>query len=269
MEGILLPDSKYFEKMAHTQGKRLINFSVDQSGIAHLKMLDKEGKNGLTPHFVEQLIDSLEELKSDERVKVIIMSGLADVFCSGADLDTLIKLCKREIQPVDIVLSKMILDMPVPVISAMEGHAIGGGLALGLCADIAILAKESRYGCSFINMGFTPGMGITKLMEHYMSPAIAQEMQYTGDFYQGKDLIGKTNINYILPKAEVFQKASTLAEGIAEKPRKALSVLKRYQSMQRRKMFEETYTIETMMHELTFNEEEILKIIKENYVKYK
>jgi len=71
-----------------------------------------------------------------------------------------------------------------------------------------------------------------------------------------------------LPKAEVLEKAEILAEALAEKPRKALSVLKRYQSMQRRKTFEETYSIETMMHELTFNEEEILTIIQENYVKY-
>lgn len=247
----------------------IIKFSIDPSGIANLQMLDTEGKNGLTPDFVEALIHVLTELKTNEEVKVLIMSGLQDVFCSGADLDTLIKLCKKEIKPVDIVLSKLILDIPVPVISAMEGHAIGGGLALGLCADMTILAEESRYGCSFMNMGFTPGMGITKLLEHYMSPAMAQEMQYTGNFYQGKNLIGKTNFNYILPKTEVLDKAQMLAEALSEKPRKALSVLKRYQSMQRRKIFEETYTIETMMHELTFNEEEILKIIKDNYVRYK
>jgi hypothetical protein len=96
-----------------------------------------------------------------------------------------------------------------------------------------------------------------------MSPAMAQEMQYTGDFYQGKNLIGKTNLNYILPKVEVQEKAESLALAIAEKPRRALTVLKRYQSMQRRKLFEETYSIETMMHELTFNEEEILKIIQD------
>ena len=168
----------------------------------------------------------------------------------------------------DIILSKMILDIPVPVISAMEGHAIGGGFALGLCADIAVLAEESRYGCSFMNMGFTPGMGITKLLEHYMSPAIAQEMQYTGNFYQGRSLIGKTNFNYIIPKAEVLERAQILAETMAEKPRKALSVLKRYQSMERRKTFEETYSIETMMHELTFDQNEILKTIEENYVRY-
>jgi polyketide biosynthesis enoyl-CoA hydratase PksI len=119
-----------------------------------------------------------------------------------------------------------------------------------------------------MNMGFTPGMGITKLMEHYMSPAIAQEMQYTGMFYQGRHLIGKTNFNYILPKADVLDKAQQLAEAMSDKPRKALSVLKRYQSMTRRKTFEETYSIETMMHELTFDQTEILKTIQENYVKY-
>lgn len=247
--------------------KHLIALSIDNSGIANLQMQDVAGKNALSPHFIERLIQVIQEVKANEKIKVLILSGTAEIFCSGADLDTLVKLVKKEILPVDIILSKMLLDIQIPVIAAMAGHAIGGGLALGLCADIAILAEESRYSCSFMNMGFSPGMGITKLMEHYMSPAIAQEMQYTGDYYSGKSLIGKTSFNYILPKAEVLEKANILAEAIAEKPRKSLSVLKRYQSMARRKMFEETYSIETMMHEITFNEEETLKKIQENYVK--
>lgn len=247
----------------------LVSLTLSPYGIGTMQMHDTDGKNGLSHKFIEELIHCLNSARSNEELKVLIITGLPDVFCSGADIDTLIKLCKKEIKPGDIVLPKMILDIPVPVISAMEGHAIGGGLALGFCADIAILAEESRYGCSFLNMGFTPGMGITKLMEHYMSPAIAQEMQYTGNFYLGSSLKGKTNINYILPKAEVLEKAQIIAEGIAEKPRKALSVLKRYQSMERRKIFEETISIETMMHELTLNEIETLKIIQENYVRYK
>jgi polyketide biosynthesis enoyl-CoA hydratase PksI len=253
--------------MKTSKSKELIQFILDSSGVGRMHMADAVGKNALNPAFTDALIDCFKEAKNEKNLKVLVITGLSDVFCSGADLDTLEKLCKKELKPVDIILPKMILDIPVPVIAAMEGHAIGGGLALGLCADIAILAEESRYGCSFINMGFTPGMGITKLMEHYMSPAVSQEMQYTGKFYQGRDLKGKTNFNYILPKDVVLEKALSLAEAIAEKSRKALFVLKRYQSMHRRRMFEETYSIETMMHELTFNEEEILKILKENYVR--
>lgn len=255
--------------MSTSKSHKLVTLSCDKSGIATMNMADKEGKNGLTPEFVDALMECLNEAKLNEEIKVLVMTGTKDVFCSGADLNTLVRLTKKELKPVDIVLSKMLLDIPVPVIAAMEGHAIGGGLALGCCADMAILAEESRYGCSFMNMGFSPGMGITKLMEHYMSPAISQEMQYTGNFYQGKSLIGKTNFNYILPKAEVLEKAYAIAEAMAEKPRQALSVLKRYHSMQRRQKFEETFTLETMMHELTFNQEEILKIIEQNYVRYK
>ena len=59
-----------------------------------------------------------------------------------------------------------------------------------------------------------------------------------------------------------------LAEAIATKPRKSIVTLKRYQSMERRKTYEETFSIESMMHELTFDQTEILKIIQENYVKY-
>ena len=240
----------------------------DENGIANIQMIDVAGKNGLTPHFVEELIACINETKSNESFKVLVMTGTPEIFNSGADLKTLERLSNKEMKPVDIILTKMMLDIPIPIIAAAEGHAIGGGLALTVCADMTIIAEESRYGCSFMNMGFTPGMGITKLMEHYMSPAIAQEMQYTGLFYQGRHLKGKTNFNYILPKAEVVDKAMQLAEAIAEKPRKALVTLKRYQSMARRKMFEETFSIETMMHELTFDQTEILKTIQENYVKY-
>jgi len=247
---------------------KLVYIHYITPNIANICMNDVSGKNGLTHGFITDFVSCLNEAKSNEDIKTVVLSGLPDVFCSGADIGTLRKLCKNEMKAVDIVLSRMILHLPVPVISAMEGHAIGGGLAVGLCADIAIIAEESRYGCSFMNMGFTPGMGITKLMENFISPSLAQEMQYTGIFYKGKEFIGKSSFNYILPKSEVKDKALILAEAIAEKPRKSLLVLKNYQSMQRRKTFEETLTIESMMHEITLAQKETMEIIEENYVKY-
>ena len=144
--------------MNHFRKKDLIKLECDAYGIANLQMLDVAGKNSLSPDFVESLIHYLQEIKNNEEIKVLLISGTSDIFCSGADLDTIVKLCKKEIKPVDIILSKMLLDIPIPVISAMEGHAIGGGLALGLCADIAILAEESRYGCSFINKSGSCGI---------------------------------------------------------------------------------------------------------------
>ena len=91
-----------------------------------MQMQDVAGKNALSPHFVERLIEVIQEVRADEKIKVLILSGMQDIFCSGADLDTLVKICKKEILQVDIILSKMLLDIQIPVIAAMEGHAIGG-----------------------------------------------------------------------------------------------------------------------------------------------
>jgi GTP-binding protein len=134
------------------------------------------------------------------------------------------------------------------------------------------LWKLDDRGRMFVSVGdvLYEGMIIgihTRDNDLVVNPVREKKLIYTGNYYLGRELKGKTNFNYILPKSEVLEKANSIAEAMAEKPRKALSVLKRYQSMHRRKMFEETYSIETMMHELTFNEEEILKIIQENYVR--
>jgi polyketide biosynthesis enoyl-CoA hydratase PksI len=231
-------------------------------------MADAAGKNGLTQPFIDSFVDCLNEIKANEGVRAVLLTGLSDIFCSGADLDTLRKMCRNELKPIDIVLSRMILNLPVPVIAAMEGHAIGGGFAVGLCADMVVLAEESRYGCSFMNMGFTPGMGITKLIEHFVAPSLAHEMMYTGTFYKGKQFIGKSSFNYIVPRSEVREKAFYLAQTVAEKPRLSLAVLKSYLSLQRRKSFEETLTMESMMHDITLHQESMAAYIEANYVKY-
>jgi polyketide biosynthesis enoyl-CoA hydratase PksI len=243
----------------------VLNATIENQ-IGMLQLHDPSTQNALTPHMVTELEAAVMQLSTHPLVRVILLYGLPSVFCSGADKDTLLKIGNGTILPVDIRLSKVFLDIPIPVISAMEGHAIGGGLALGCCADMAFIALESRYGCSFMNMGFTPGMGSTKLLEHFMGPAISQELLYGGEFKKGRTLLHKTHFNGILTQKEVFPAALNLATRIAEKPRESLLTLKRYLSMSRRKTFEETYTLESMMHDITFRKPTIFTEITENYV---
>jgi polyketide biosynthesis enoyl-CoA hydratase PksI len=155
--------------------------------------------------------------------------------------------------------------VPVPVIAAMEGHAVGGGLALGLCADIILIARESSYGCNFMNLGFTPGLGTTRLLEHVLSPAIAHEMLYTGQVFRGTHFEGRSGFNYILPRAQVRPQAMDLAARIAEKPRPAIEALKRVLSLGKRQAFEEARTAEAMMHTITFAGPDVRRLIEENY----
>lgn len=244
-----------------------ISINYLEDSIAIVKMQDALKKNALTPRFVADLFGIIDRIIQNQSIKVVILAGLEEVFCSGADRETLLELGNGQIKPTDILLPKKMLDIPVPVIAAMSGHAIGGGFALGLCADIILIAKESRYGCSFMNLGFTPGMGITKLLENVLSPTIAHEIQFTGEFKLGKEFIGKSGFNEILSKKEVLPKAIDIAQRIIEKPRTALEILKRYLSMAKRQCFEETITLETMMHQISFSLPNIQEVINDNYIK--
>jgi polyketide biosynthesis enoyl-CoA hydratase PksI len=174
-------------------------------------------------------------------------------------------LCQGGVVPTDIVLAKAVLDVPVPVIAAMEGHGVGGGLALGLAADIVMIARESRYGATFMNMGFTPGMGMTRLLQHVVSPAIAAELLFSGELKKGSWFEGRSGFNAILPREEVRPRALDLAARIADKPRPSLELLKRTLSIGRRQAFEETHTLESLMHMLSFSGPEVLRRIEEQH----
>lgn len=243
-----------------------ITLTIDEDQIGTLAMHDEAGKNAFDEEFAHLLAAKFAEASAHPTIKVLVLLGLPDVFSSGAPRSLLGKLARNEVKPTDLTLSKALLDVPVPTIAAMEGHATGGGLALGVCADIVMLARESRYGASFMSLGFTPGMSITRQLEHVFSPAIAHELLYTAEFRKGSELEGRCGANYILPRAELREMAYSVAARIAEKPRLALETLKRTLAIRRRQTFEETLAIESLMHAVTFKQSALLSQIEESYV---
>ncbi len=249
-----------------SSNNELVTCKVAADSVALIEMRDEAGHNALSEAFVESLLAAITRAVALEATKVIVLAGGRQVFSAGAPKELLRRLLDGDIRPADIGLPRHLLAVPVPMIAAMEGHATGGGFALGLCADIVIIARESRYGCSFLNMGLTPGMGTTRLLEHCLSTAVAHELMFTGEFRRGADFEGHGGFNYVLPRAEVRAKAMDVAARIAEKPRAALETLKRGLAERRRGAFEEAYALETKMHRAALAQPEIRRLIEEEYV---
>jgi polyketide biosynthesis enoyl-CoA hydratase PksI len=143
----------------------IISIEQPSDGIAVLFMKDYEHKNTFTDEFVHTLMEKIDELRNVNGLKCVIMRGLRDIFSAGASKDNLLQLCEGELSVKDFALSEAVCHIPVPVIAAMEGGALGGGFVLGLCCDIVILAERSMYGVNFTSLGFTPGMGCTRLLQ--------------------------------------------------------------------------------------------------------
>jgi polyketide biosynthesis enoyl-CoA hydratase PksI len=243
----------------------IIAWSMDHNKIATLTMQDTARKNVFSHEFVHEFLRCLDEVEAAEP-HVMVIKGLDDVFSGGADKESLMELAEGKIVVRDLVISERLINTTFPVISAMEGHAMGGGLVIGLCSDMVIMANESRYGAVFMNMGFTPGMGTTTLLPLLFGQYVAAEMMFTGRRYKGKELIEKgAQVNAIVPKADVLGRAMDLARHIAEKNPKSVRLLKYTLSAPKKKLLIEARLQEDMMHALSFGYPETQAIIRDTY----
>jgi polyketide biosynthesis enoyl-CoA hydratase PksI len=238
-----------------------------EAGIFLLNINDSDHENRLKEELFCELIAALKNLSLEPTSKVVIVTGRPDVFCAGGSLDFLRKLARGEAQEKDLfVLPNEILSFPVPVIGALQGHAVGGGLMLALCCDILVASESSRYGVNFTNMGFTPGMGTTSLLPALVGPHFASEMILTGKLYKGRELKGRGLFNYVVPAEEVLDVALDIACRIAEKPRHVLEMLKETLSLPRRQALQESMFREHLMHKICFSRSDTAAHIEATYL---
>ncbi len=245
----------------------VITFTVDPNGVGWFKLNDEKGKNVFSETFIADFVRTMDEVEAlREPPRVMVLCGLHDVFCAGADKNTLMALTEGKILVKDLILSERLLNAEFPIIAAMEGHALGGGLALACCSDIVIAAKESRYGAVFMSMGFTPGMGITTLLADMVGPFVANEMMFTAKRFKGIELERmNTNINRFVTKMRVINVAKDLARQIAEKNPASIRLLKYTLSARKRQLLNEARKQEDLMHRISFGYSETRKIIDEFY----
>lgn len=233
--------------------------------VAVLTLADPVAHNALGEAMVGAITRAFDEAGRDRSVHAVVLAADGPTFSAGAPAEFLVRLAAGDLQSSDLLLPRALLDCPVPVVSAMAGQAVGGGFTLGLSADVVCLARESRYGFSFMNLGFTPGMGTTVLCEHVLAPAIAHELMFTGEMRRGADFV-RTGVNHVVARAEVDAVARDVAARIAEKPRPAVEALKRALSLPRRRAFDGAMTLETLMHQVTIGAPGAIDRIQAGYV---
>lgn len=242
----------------------MVRVTVDD-GVTEVRLDDPATGNALGEAMVSAIGTAVSDAAAAPQCRVVLLTGAGDTFSSGAPAALLAQFAQGERHPADIRLPRVLLDCPVPVIAAMAGHAVGGGFALGLAADLVCVARESRYGFTFMNMGFTPGMGTTALASHVLTPAVAHELLYSGELRRG-DAFSGAGVNVVAARADVVPRARDLARRIAEKPRHALEALKRTLSLPRRQAFEQALTLESLMHQVTLGAPGAADTIRATYV---
>jgi polyketide biosynthesis enoyl-CoA hydratase PksI len=241
-------------------GKEVVTLEEIAPGVAQITMADKAGKNTFTQDLIDGLQDCFSRL-CEPRYKVAILTGYENYFACGGTKEELISFHRGELTFDQLSFYRIALDCEIPVIAAMQGHAIGGGFVLGLYADMVVLGWENIYTANFMRYGFTPGLGATLIVPARLGEPLGQELLFTGHNYRGEEL-ARRGIPYpVVPKKQVLERAQTMAQSLAEKPRLSLTLLKRHFAGPLRQRLSEFVQHELKMHEATFKQPEVEKRI--------
>lgn len=189
--------------------------------------VDHPPVNALDVVTLKELSATMDELLTNDEVKAIIITGGGQLaFVAGADINEFTKVntaaeAKDLISIGQNTFSK-IAQSPKPVIAAINGVALGGGMELALACHIRIIGDRAKIGQPEINLGIIPGWGGTQRLTRIVGRAKAVELILTGDTITAQEALRLNIVNAVVPGGEVLKRAKDMAKKIAQKGGKAI-----------------------------------------------
>jgi enoyl-CoA hydratase/carnithine racemase len=222
----------------------------------------------LGPQWVARCATALTELADDAEVRVVILAGDGRYFSAGASRQALTNEDERGAL-LDYVAraAPILLGTPIPIVAAAAGHAVGGGLLVALWCDVIALAEESLYGLNFMQLGFTPGMGATHVVHEAFGGPLGRELLLTGRVLTGREIMQASCplSHAVSPRAQVMERALSIARSIADAPRQSVERLKRNLAERRHEGLARALEAEAADHAHLFADPTISAEIRERY----
>lgn len=204
-----------------------IRLEWKNNDVAVVMMEEREARNTFSDAFTSGLRSAFDKIADNKQARAVVLHGYDNYFSCGGTRDQLVRLSESRLAYTDIMDFEMLLRCEIPVVAAMQGHAIGGGFVFGAYADIIILSEHSVYNTNFMHFGFTPGMGATFIIPHRLGRVLGWEMLLTGRNYRGGELRDRGVPLQVTKQSNVVDLALQQAEHLAQKPALSLRLLKR------------------------------------------
>lgn len=199
--------------------------------IATITINRPENLNALNPDVLQGLLLALDKIPSTVDISALIVTGKGEkAFVAGADVVSMAGLGQRAISDYAELghrALRAIESFPVPVIAAVNGYALGGGLELALACDIVIAADSAKVGQPEINLGIIPGFGGTQRLIQRCGIGAARRLCLTGDMIDATEALRIGLFDQIVAPAELAATARAMAERIASKAPLAVRSAKR------------------------------------------
>jgi enoyl-CoA hydratase len=181
------------------------------TGVAVVTFNRPEKYNALSSALLRAFDHAMAELSADHELRAIVLTGADPAFCAGLDLNELGEgggsFGPHGQDPLH--------DSPVPVIAAVNGVTVTGGLEIALACDFRIASDRARFADTHARVGVTPGWGLTARLPQAVGQSWARQMSFTGDFVDAPLALRIGLVNEVVPHGELLARCTELAASIA------------------------------------------------------
>lgn len=215
--------------MAQSRSSERVRLDIDD-GIA-IVTLDRPNKlNALYPEMILRLVDVIEEVRRDNKVRAMVLRGEGRAFCAGDDLspEDRFKYGPPDLQTrMRTGFPRAVVDMITlrkPIVGIVQGYAVGAGLDLALACDFRFSDPQTRYGAVYVTRGL--GGGSTYLLPRFVGLGRATELLLLGRFIEMEEALRLGLVTEVVPKEQLEERAMALARKLAKGPTQAYGAIK-------------------------------------------
>lgn len=198
-----------------------------EEGIAILSVERPEALNALNRDLIDEMDVHIENVMNDKELRCLVLHSNKN-FAAGADVKAMVN-CNEEEASAFIFSPtyNKIADLQIPVIAAIEGYALGGGMELAMTADIRIAGESAKMGFPEVTLGIMPGAGGTIRVPRVIGVAKAKELIFTGDVISAQKAEAMGLVNQVTADSQVLPEAMKLAKKLCRRAPKALTMIKK------------------------------------------
>ena len=205
----------------------LIAVDIDEA-VATLR-LNRPPMNALNSTIQAELAGAAADVDADPQVRAVVLYGGEKLFAAGADIKEMADVSYARMAADSQRLQRSlnaVASISKPVVAAITGYALGGGLELALCADFRVLGESARVGQPEILLGLIPGAGGTQRLPRLSGPARAKDLIFSGRFVGAAEALAIGLADQVVPDGQVYEAACALAARYAVGPPIALAAAK-------------------------------------------
>ena len=192
-----------------------------QGKVAIITINRPDKRNALNQEVRSELFKCIKEVESRKEIRATIITGAGDAFVAGADIAVMrdyTPQAAREASKHGSDIFLYIENMPIPIIAAVNGWALGGGCELAMACDLRICSETAKFGQPEVNVGIIPGYGAPVRLTRLIGPGRAKELIFTGRIIDAAEAEKIGLVNKIVAKDELMNEAMKLAQQFAEGP---------------------------------------------------